>query len=120
VGILSSSGVTTGPTGLPVTVITGNTLTYNSHSVSAAVSTTLLRRLSISMAYSNSSYVTTSSSLLVDSRSRVMNGYLVYPYRKLQFRTGFTQLYQDISTSIAKPGTLTSYYFGISRWLNFF
>jgi len=43
-----------------------------------------------------------------------------YPIRKLYFTAGYTRFKQDIGLAGATPTNVTTYYFGLSRWFNFF
>ncbi len=48
------------------------------------------------------------------------NALIQYHVRKLYFNGGYARLEQGFSTSGKPPEVISSYYFGVSRWFNFF
>jgi hypothetical protein len=49
-----------------------------------------------------------------------MDSRVAYQFRKVYFYMGYIRLRQTISATGTPPTSLTSYYFGLSRWFNFF
>jgi hypothetical protein len=49
-----------------------------------------------------------------------MGSRLDYQFRKVYFYAGYIRLRQIVSAAGTPPTSLTSYYFGLSRWFNFF
>jgi hypothetical protein len=63
---------------------------------------------------------TASNSISTNSQSNIGNALLQYQFRKLSFNSGYSRLQQSFSASGTKPETISSVYFGVSRWFNFF
>jgi hypothetical protein len=49
-----------------------------------------------------------------------MGSRLDYQFRKVYFYAGYIRLRQIVSAAGTPPTSLASYYFGLSRWFNFF
>lgn len=48
------------------------------------------------------------------------NFYSQYRFRKVNFNAGYTRILQGFSLAQVREQAVNSYYFGISRWFNFF
>jgi hypothetical protein len=48
------------------------------------------------------------------------NALIQYQVRKLNFTSGYSRLGQGFSGTGTPPEVISSFYFGVSRWFNFF
>ncbi len=114
------------PTGLvpvPAPVVSNNLIAYNAQSHGFAFSATPMRAMTFSASYSEAQSNMVAQSLTSNSSNNdteLVTGMLSYRYRKLYFNAGVTQFRQSLSSSGALPSVVTSYYFGVSRWLKLF
>lgn len=117
-----------------VPVATANELVvYDGTSYGLGVSAAPLRNMSVSLSYGEATS-TTQGANLNNNNTVMLNGLLMYHYRKVFINAGFTRFRQEtggvgsgVGTGVgsglggaSQPGTVTSYYFGISRWFKFF
>ena len=118
--LLTANGLVVTPVGLPPGVLPpAATVLFNTRSVGAGLSATMLKRMTLTAAYSQASGQTISPTLASTNHIRFYNAFLRYPFRKMYFFGGYTRLQQDISTA-GLPTVINSYSFGISRWFNVF
>jgi hypothetical protein len=97
-----------------------NLVYFSGTSYGGSVSMTPLRRMTVSTTYNRSLSNTVSN--LIPSRNNMdlLTGQLQYRFRRIQLQAGYYMLTQGISASGNTPGTVTSYYAGISRWFDLF
>ncbi|HXY50612.1 MAG TPA: hypothetical protein VEI01_14250 [Terriglobales bacterium] len=97
-----------------------NLVYFSGTSYGGSVSFTPLRRMTVSTTYNRSLSNTVSN--LIPSRNNMdlLTGQLQYRFRKIQLQAGYYMLTQGISASGAPPGTVTSYFAGVSRWFDLF
>ena len=116
--ILTSAGIT------PLPPIPGenpaNVIAYNAESYGGSVSWTPIRRLVVSGTYSRSLSDTLANSIYSKNNTEVIFSQLQYHLRRISLLAGYTRFTQGISATRVPPGTVTSYYGGISRWFDFF
>jgi len=79
-----------------------------------------MRKLQLSGTFSRSMSDTLSPGTSAHILSDMINMQARYPIRKLYFTAGYTRFKQDIGLAGATPTNVTTYYFGLSRWFNFF
>ena len=114
------------PTGLvatpvPAAIIAPNSLVlYNAKGWSVGGSGSPMRKLQLSGTFSRSMSDTLSPGTSAHILSDMINMQARYPIRKLYFTAGYTRFKQDIGLAGATPTNVTTYYFGLSRWFNFF
>jgi hypothetical protein len=119
--VLTASGLVT----QPAPIATANELIlFNGSSYGFGIGATPVRNMSIGVSYSNATSTTLGSNLNNNNATKLMNGVYTYRFRKLLFTAGATRFQQSVGGAVAgggtQPGTITSYYFGISRWFKFF
>jgi len=117
----TTNGLVAIPPGLPPSVFDPNALTtFDSTAYGFNASASPLRRLSVSLGYASSKGTTVDPLLSAFTRNDLINGLMQYKLRKLYLNAGYTRLRQSLGTPGSAPVVVTSYYFGISRWFNFF
>jgi hypothetical protein len=116
--ILTSSGIT------PLPPIPGetptNVIAYNAESYGGSVSWTPVRRMVLSGTYSRSLSNTLTNGIYSKNNTDIIYGQMQYRLRRISLLAGYTRFTQGISATGVPPGTVTSYYGGISRWFDFF
>jgi hypothetical protein len=116
--ILTASGFLD-PTPLPG--VTGDDLVlFNGRSYSIGVGASPLRRMTLTINYTNATSDTISSVKSSFNDTERYYSRLDYNLRKVVLRAGFTRVHQGISASGIPPTTVNSYFIGISRWFNVF
>jgi hypothetical protein len=118
-GILTASGITSTPPGVPVPPATA-ILLYGGKSYSYSVGGSPINRLTVSAAYSHSDSNTGSGSTSSINTTKIFNTLIQYQFRKMYLTGGYSQLTQGFSASATPPQTISSFYIGISRWFKFF
>lgn len=93
---------------------------YGGESESVSVSSAPSRGLLISTTWARSHADTSTSGSGSTSQNNEFNSYVQYQVRKLYFNSGYSRLTQGFGGSDTSSQTLSSYYFGVSRWFNFF
>jgi hypothetical protein len=114
--ILTGSGLST------ITQPTASSLVslYGGTAYSFGVSSSPVKKLTLSASYARSDSNTSSTTLSSSNLNRQFNSLIQYQVRKLYFTSGYARLEQGFSNSGTAPETVSSYYLGISRWFNFF
>jgi predicted porin len=79
-----------------------------------------VRRLTIAASYAKSSSNTATAGIASANQFESKSVLLQYQFRKMYFTAGYAQLQQGFSVSGIAPSNVSSYYFGVSRWFNFF
>jgi hypothetical protein len=116
--ILTSSGIAPLP---PVPGVTPtNVIAYNVESYGGSVSWTPVRRMVLSGTYSRSLSDTLANGIYSKNNTEIIYSQLQYRLRRISLLAGYTRFTQGISATGVPPGTVTSYYGGISRWFDFF
>ena len=119
--ILTGNGLVATPVPLPVLSPTDVVL-YGGKAYSFGVGGNPIRGLTISASYSKAfSDTSTNEAGGVNSNNRTeqINARIQYLVRKIYFQAGYLKLTQSFSVS-GMPATLSSFYFGLARWFNFF
>ena len=93
---------------------------FGGDSYSIGLSSTPIKKLILAGAYSKSSSNTSSTYYNSANDNSQYNFLLQYQVRKLNFTSGYSRLEQGFSGTSSKPEVISSYYFGVSRWFNFF
>jgi hypothetical protein len=118
-GLLTSTGVTPLPPGVPPPLIP--TVLYSGTTYSASVGSTPIQGLTItgSAIWSRNN---TSGDLatLSNNNSQQAYVYLTYKVRKVYLNAGYSRLLQGFSATGLPPTLLSTYYVGLSRWFRAF
>lgn len=97
-----------------------NIIAYNAKSYGGGLSWTPVRRMILSATYSRSYSNTLSNGIYSNNNTDIFYTQLQYRLRRISLLAGATRFTQGISATGIAPGTVTSYYGGISRWFDFF
>jgi hypothetical protein len=116
--ILTSAGLVAVPPtpGVPASSL----ILYNGDSYGGGLSTTPVRRLTISGTFSRALSSTLSDVANSRNNTEILNAQLQYHFRRIGMTAGYTMFTQGISASGLPPGTANSYFIGVSRWFDFF
>lgn len=118
-GLLTGTGVTPLPPGVPAPLLP--TVVYTGTTYSASVGSTPIRGLTItgSAIWSRNN---TSGALSTPSNNNSQQDYvyLTYKVRKIYVNGGYSRVLQGFSTSGLPPSLLSTYYIGLSRWFKAF
>ena len=118
IGLISGGGIV--PVNLPP-ILPENLITlYGGTSYGFGVSSSPMRRLSLTASYSKASSNTSNAGVASANQFEGKNALIQYQFRKMYFTAGYAQLQQGFSVSGIAPSNVSSYYFGVSRWFNFF
>jgi len=101
-------------------VIPTNVVSYDAESYGGGISWTPIRRLILSGTYSRSLSDTLANGISSKNNTEIIFGQMQYHLRRISLLAGYTRFTQGISATGVPPGTVTSYYGGISRWFDFF
>lgn len=93
---------------------------FGGESYSAGVSSSPIKKLILAGSYAKSHSNTSSGIIASANQNNQANVLIQYQYRKLYFTSGYARLEQGFTGSPTPPEILSSYYFGLSRWFNFF
>jgi len=109
------------PVPLPAPVVPASSLTFfSARSRGASLSVSPRRRLSISGSYSKSDSNTMSPAVGSINGTDIISSRADYQFRKVYFNAGYLKFRQLVSASGTPPSMVASYYFGLSRWFDFF
>lgn len=97
-----------------------NVIAYNAKSYGGNISWTPVRRMVLSGSYNRSLSNTLTNGIASKNNTEILYGQLQYRLRRISVLAGYTRFTQGISATGVPPGTVTSYYGGISRWFDFF
>jgi hypothetical protein len=116
--LLGNTGLV--PTPLPPVIIPTDLIFYGGHGYGFGVGANPVRRLILSASYSRSFSNTLSGTTGSENSNESINARITYDFRQLSMNAGYSKFVQGFSASGLPPSMLSSYYFGISRWFNFF
>ena len=118
-GIQTGAGLAATPTPQPVLSPT-DLILFNGKSYSIGLASNPKRRLTIASsfarAYGNSNVL----GILSSNNTEQINVLLQYQFRKMYLTGGYSRLEQGFSASGTPPEKISAFYFGVSRWFNFF
>jgi hypothetical protein len=97
-----------------------NLIYYNAKNYGGGISWTPIRRMVLTGTYSRSLSNTLSNDVFSRNNTEVIYSQMQYRLRRLSLLGGYTRFTQGISATGQLPGTVNSYYVGISRWFDFF
>ena len=101
---------------LPSSVIT----LYGGEGESAAVSSSPLHGLIVTASWASSRSNTSTDGAASSNTNYQINTFMQYNVRKLNLNSGYSRLSQQFGGPGATPQTLSTFYFGVSRWFSFF
>ena len=116
--IQTAAGLTPSP--LPLPVLPTTFVLYGGHSYSFGAGGSPIRGLTFNATFVNTLSNTGEVGGNSRNSSQTANFYMDYKFRKMNFHAGYTRTFQGFSLSNTREQLVTSYYFGISRWFNFF
>lgn len=116
-GLLTATGVAQNPLLPPVVP---GLVWYAGDSYAASISSNPAKKLTLAFAYTWSNSNTGTGTDKSSDMNRQMYGIFQYQVRKLYVNGGYSWMKQGFSASGVPPATVSSFYFGISRWFNFF
>jgi hypothetical protein len=115
--IITSQGL------VPVTtpgLLTNSQEPFSGQSYGLGYGNTLVKHLSLNLGWSKFSSSNSGQGVLSNVSSEQYTGSMTYTFRKLNFLANATHLHQSANNTSSLPSTTTVYYFGVSRWFNFF
>ncbi len=118
-GLYTAQGITSLPTGVPPTLLP-STVLYGGTSYSAGIGGMPIRGLTFSGNFVDSRSNTLNSSVTSNNHTQEANLYVQYKVRKIFFTAGYSRLLQGFTVTSTTPALVNTYYFGLSRWFNFF
>ncbi len=120
-GLALATGAGLVPVPVPIPIVPSNLVTlYGGNSYSFALSSAPVRGLTISSSFARSDSSTSNTGNLSANQNQQYNSLIQYRVRKLGFISGYARLQQGFSQSSSAPQVISTYYFGVSRWFNFF
>jgi len=117
-GLITPTGIIVTPPGVPPPLLT--TVLYGGTSYSGSIGSTPVRGLTITGSYVSSRSDTENGSLSSSNKTQQAYAYLTYRFRKVYFNAGYSRLLQGFSATGLTPTTVSTYYFGVSRWFRVF
>jgi hypothetical protein len=119
--VFTTTGLVAIPGNLPPeTLSPDSVIVFNSKAFGFGGGGTLMRRLTVSASYSQSSGDTVDPLLSMFIKNNLFTSTAQYRLRKIYVNGGYTHLRQSVGAPGTAPVTVTSYFVGISRWFNFF
>jgi hypothetical protein len=109
------------PTPLPNPVpLPLDTVFYHTHSYGGGVGFNPLKRFTASASFSRAFSDTLHTTLGSNNSTESAVVRLQYQFRQMWFTAGYSKFIQGFSASNTPPADISSYYFGVQRWFNFF
>ena len=97
-----------------------NLIYYDAKNYGGGISWTPIRRLVLTGTYSRALSNTLSNDVFSRNNTEVFYSQMQYRLRRISILGGYTRFTQGISATGQAPGTVNSYFIGISRWFDFF
>lgn len=95
-------------------------IVYDGKSYGFGLTLTPIERLYITTTYSHAISDTLSNEISSHNRTEIFYSQLQYRLRRITLIAGYTNFLQGVGASGAPAGHQYSYFFGVSRWINFF
>jgi len=108
------------PVPIPPVVPDNLLILYGGRSYSFSVSSSPIRGFTMAAAYAKTSSNTANNNIASWNNNAQWNTLFQYQFRKMYFTGGYSRLFQGFSASGTPPAVASSFYFGVSRWFNFF
>jgi len=120
-GLALATGAGLVPIPVPVPVLPSSLVTlYGGDSYSFGLSSAPAKGLTISSSFARADSSTSSTGAFSSNQNEQYNSLIQYRIRKIGFISGYSRLEQGFSQSGTVPEVISTYYFGVSRWFNFF
>ena len=116
--IQTPTGLTPSP--LPLPVLPTAFVLYGGRSYSFGAGGSPIRGLTFTGTFVKTASSTSDASANSTNNAQLANFYMNYRLRKINLHAGYTRVFQGFSLAGTREQTVNSYYFGISRWFNFF
>jgi hypothetical protein len=97
-----------------------DTVFYHTHSYGGGVGFNPLKRFTASASFSRAFSDTLHTTLGSNNSTESAVVRLQYQFRQMWFTAGYSKFIQGFSASNTPPADISSYYFGVQRWFNFF
>jgi len=108
-------------TPIPQPIVPANDIIlYGGKSYGVGLSSSPMRKLTIAASFSKSNSNTNLGGISSRNNNEEINTQIQYQFRKMYVTGGYSRLVQGFSTSGLPQENVSSYYFGVSRWFNFF
>ena len=117
-GLVGGNGINGVP--LPPIIPDDLLIFYGGRSYSVAVSTTPIKRLTITAAYAKTNSSTFNAGVGSQNDFNQFNTYFQYQFRKMNVTGGYARLLQGFTATNLPPSMLSSFSIGVSRWFKFF
>jgi hypothetical protein len=109
------------PVPVPSPILPSNLVSlFGGESYSVGLSSNPVKNLILTANYAKSDSNTSFGGVASTNHNNQSNALVQYHVRKLYLNGGYARLEQGFSTSGKPPEVISSYYFGVSRWFNFF
>lgn len=106
---------------VPVPIVPSDLVNlFGGRSYSAGLSSSPVKKLTMSASYSNSNSNTSSNGISSSNDNNQFNALIQYQVRKMNVVSGYARLEQGFSGSGQKPEIISTYYMGLTRWFNIF
>jgi hypothetical protein len=116
--LLGATGLVSSPLA-PVLVPT-DLIFYGGHGYGIGIGSNPVRRLALTASYARSFSNTLAGTIGSENSNESLNARIDYHFRQLSVNAGYSKFVQGFSASGLPPSMVGAYYFGISRWFNFF
>jgi len=118
-GIESGAGIISAP--IPQPILPSNDLIlFGGKSYGFGLSSNPIRRLTIAASLGKSNSNTSEGGIASANNTEQINTLIQYQFRKMYVTGGYSRLVQGFSASGLPAENVSSFYFGVSRWFNFF
>jgi hypothetical protein len=108
------------PSPLPLPVLPSAFILYGGESYSFGAGGSPLKGLTFTGTFVKTASSTNEAGVNSRNNADLANFYMQYRFRKVNFNSGFSRVLQGFSLAGTREQAVNSYYFGISRWFNFF
>lgn len=108
------------PTPLPPVIAPGLLILYRGTSYGFGFGSSPVSRLTIGAGFARGYSNTFAADVGSSNSNTTVNAVFHYRFRKMELNGGYSRLVQGFSASGLPPAMVSSYYFGVSRWFNFF
>jgi len=117
--IQTGAGLITAP--IPSPIVPANDLIlFGGKSYGIGLSSNPIRRLTLTASYAKSHSNTDFGGIASWNNTEQINTLFQYQFRKMYLTGGYSRLLQGFSASGTPPEHISAFYFGVSRWFNFF
>jgi hypothetical protein len=105
----------------PQPILTPNDLIlFGGKSYSFGLSSNPMRRLTIAASFARAYGTSNVIGIISSNNTEQINTLFQYQFRKMYLTGGYSRLDQGFSVSGTPPEKISAFYFGVSRWFNFF